>query len=104
MELNLNPKEVKEEVIEAGIVENLHVVTQKDIKYTVCIKANPCCSCPDFQDQVDSKRSFLACKHMYHVYLSVIGLSMHENMFIHQPYLTKNDLIFALTKPRAYLL
>lgn len=102
MAMTLNPKDVKEEVIMAGLMENFYFVTRNDVKYTVCIKDEPCCSCPDFQDRVEGQKSFLACKHMYHVYVCIIGLDIHENMFIHQPFLTSRDLTYALTKPRSY--
>lgn len=51
--------------------------------YDVHIKDEPSCTCPDFAEREVKKRPYLACKHLYFVFLRVLGLSQNENMFIH---------------------
>lgn len=72
-------------------------------EYEVHISNSPACSCPDFQKRHVQKRSFVACKHMYFVYLRVLGLDQNHSMFIHQPQLSPLQVRQALLKPRDYL-
>ena len=52
--------------------------------YNVDIVKKPTCSCRDFMDQVIEGKPFLACKHMYYMYLYVFGLNANVNIYIHQ--------------------
>ena len=70
--------------------------------YDVHIKDEPPCTCPDFADREVKKRPYLACKHLYFVFLQVLGLSQNENMFIHQPILSNRDLYNALSRQKTY--
>ena len=70
--------------------------------YDVHVKDEPSCTCPDFVDRESKKKPYLACKHLYFVFLRVLGLSQNENMFIHQPILSNRDLYNALSRPRTY--
>ena len=83
-----------------GVCEHFHIVTTERNNYVVETSENHCCSCPDFKGRSEARKSFFACKHMYYVHMQVIGLDMHENMFMHQPCLGKKDVMFALTYPR----
>ena len=51
--------------------------------YNVDIAKKPACSCHDFMDQVTKGKPFLACKHIYYVYLRVFGMDANVNMYIH---------------------
>ena len=68
--------------------------------YDVHIKEEPSCTCPDFQKRESAHKAFLACKHMYYVYVHILGLEPKEHMVIHQPSLTTLDLAFVLRQTR----
>ena len=68
--------------------------------YEVHIKEEPCCTCLDFQRRQSTEKAFIACKHMYFVYVHILGLQPREHMVIHQPILTTIDLAFLLAQSR----
>ena len=50
----------------------------------VTIQKNPMCSCVEFRGRVAKKRPYLACKHIYFVFLIILGQDVNNNMHIHQ--------------------
>lgn len=89
----------EESVHEIFKIESLGNNNQRH-EYKVEVKTQP--SCPDFADRDQKKKPYLACKHLYFVYLRVLGLSQNENMFVHQPLLSQQDLYNALNRTRSY--
>ena len=87
--LALKARVVEESCKEDGCKESFKVETHGANDhvglYTVCICKEPKCSCPDFTERLAKRQPYLACKHLYFVFLRVLGLSQNENMFIHQP-------------------
>lgn len=83
------------------IQESFHVVfivmTQET--YVVHIKAEPSCTCPDFQKRERDQKPYLACKHLYFIYIKVLGLHRNKHMVIHQPTLSTEELSFILHQP-----
>lgn len=69
-------------------------------QYEVHVKKEPWCSCADFQIRESKNKSFLACKHLYFVYLQILGLDEHQHMCIHQPILQERDLRLILNQER----
>ncbi|KAJ7560362.1 hypothetical protein O6H91_04G126600 [Diphasiastrum complanatum] len=49
------------------------------------------CTCEDFNSML-AKRKFTPCKHMYFVYVVVLGLDIDNNTCIHQPHLSLIEL------------
>jgi len=68
--------ELNAKVIEARIKPNEHVTFHILIEpyYDVHIKAEPICTCPILQKREEKEKNFVACKHLYFVYLCVLGL------------------------------
>ena len=96
-------KELDAVVLEENVMEDDQIVKFSiftEEKYEVHIKKEPCCSCADFQSRESRNKSFLACKHMYFVYLRVLGLDEHQFMCIHQPTLQDRDLRLILNQER----
>lgn len=87
---------------EIVMIHKRHVIfrVMTENVYDVHIKEEPGCTCPDFQKRECAKKSFGACKHMYFVYVHVLGLQPKEHLVIHQPVLTVTDLAFVLAQPR----
>ena len=81
-------KPLKHEVFK---IETENSILRGEI-YNVDIAKKPACSCRDFMDRVTEGKPFLACKHMYYVYLRVFGMDANVNMYIHQPLLTDANL------------
>lgn len=79
-----------------------HVVFRvlTETSYDVHIKEEPSCTCPDFQKRESAQKAFLACKHMYYVYVKILGLQPNEHMAMHQSTLTPTDIAFMLAQPR----
>lgn len=96
--LELNAKVIEEVCVKPNEHVTFHILT--GAYYDVHITAEPFCTCPDFQKREEKKKSFLACKHMYFVYLRVFGLDQHQHMSMHQPRLQTKDLHFILAQPR----
>ena len=84
------------DVIKHGLHEKFQLSTSssqvRDEVYEVHISRNPMCTCRDFADRAAQGRPYLACKHIYYIFLRVFGLDVNHNMFIHQPKLTNDDL------------
>ena len=96
--LELNAKVIEEACVKPNEHVIFHILTEA--YYDVHIKAEPFCTCPDFQKREEKKKPFLACKHMYFVYLRVLGLHQNQHMSMHQPILQERDLHFILGQPR----
>ena len=62
--------------------------------YEVHMQVEPSYSYVDFLDQENKAN----------IFLRIMGLSQRENMFIHNPILTKNEVYNALARTRTYLL
>lgn len=104
--ISLQASVVTEKVMEEGQNEIFEVEsvgsTGTGTKYDVHLKSRPSCTCPDFQKRVNESKPYLACKHIYFIFLRVLGLDQNTNMFIHQPVLTESELFQALTRERTY--
>ena len=96
--LELNAEVIDEACIKPNEYVIFHIHTET--YYSVHIKSEPFCTCPDFQKREEKKKPFLACKHMYYVYLHVLGLHQNQHMSMHQPILQERDLSFILGQPR----
>ena len=77
-----------------------HLGCKSGQEYFIHIMENPWCTCPDFMGRVTRGKSYLACKHIYFVYLRVLGLNKIEDMEIHQPTLSHADVTKMLTHPQ----
>lgn len=92
---------LEEVVISPGQHVAFRVLTENS--YEVHIKAEPSCSCPDFQKRDTMHKCFVACKHMYFVYVHILGLQPKEHMAMHQPTLSIMDITFILGQQRNIL-
>ena len=63
-----------------------------DEVYEVHIAMAPMCTCRDFAKRATEGRPYLACKHIYYIFLRYFGLDVNHNMFIHQARLSEVDL------------
>lgn len=101
--LALNARVVNTHVVKTLNHEIFHIVSFGDngqSEYVVEIRKNPACSCPDFQSRAVEEKSYLACKHIYFIFLTVLGLDQNCNMFVHQPQLSEAELSRALSRER----
>ena len=64
----------------------------------VTIQKNPTCSCVEFRDRVAKKRPYLACKHIYFVFLMILGQDVNNNMRVHQVSIFERIVKDMLTK------
>lgn len=64
----------------------------------VTVQKNPMCSCVEFRDRVAKKRPYLACKHIYFVFLMILGQDVNNNMHIHQVCIPERIVKDMLTK------
>lgn len=80
--------------------EHINFYIQTENLYEVQVKAEPGCSCPDFQNRESKRKSYLVCKHLYFVYLRVLGLDQHQHKCMHQPTLHERDLKLVLGQQR----
>ena len=84
------------EVMKEGKHEKILVSTStsevRDEVYKVHIAMAPMCTCKDFAERAAQGRPYLACKHIYFVFIQYFGLDVNHNMFIHQPKLSEVDL------------
>lgn len=78
-------KSLKHEVIK---IETENSILRGEI-YNVDIAKKLACSCHDFMDRVTEGKPFLACKHMYYVYICGFGMDANVNMYINQPLLKR---------------
>ena len=60
-----------------------HLACECGQEYFVHVVENPWCTCPNLMDRVTKGMSYLACKHIYFVYLHVLGLDKLKDMGIH---------------------
>ena len=88
--------------VEEIVISEGHLVFRDLIEtcYDVHIKEEPYCTYPNFQKRESMHKAFLACKHMYYVYVNILGLQPKEHMVIHQRTLTTMDLAFVLGQTR----
>ena len=84
------------EVMKQGKHEKFLISTSssevRDEVYKAHIAMAPMCTCKDFAKRAAQGRPYLACKHIYFVFIRYFGLDVNHNMFIHQPKLSKLDL------------
>ena len=76
-----------------------HLACESGEEYFIHIMENPWCTCPDFMGRETRGKSYLACKHIYFVYLRVLGLNKTQDMEIHQPTLSQADVTKMLSRP-----
>ena len=77
-----------------------HLACESGQEYFIHLMENPWCTCPDFMGRETRGKSYLACKHIYFVYLRVLGLNKIQDMEIHQPTLSQADVSKMLSRPR----
>ena len=84
------------EVMKEGKHEKFMVSTSasqvRNEVYEVHIAMAPMCTCKDFAERAAQGRPYLACKHIYFIFLRYFGLDVNHNMFIHQSRLSELDL------------
>ena len=76
-----------------------HLACKSGQEYFIHIMENPWCTCPDFMGRETRGKSYLACKHIYFVYLHVLGLNKIQDMEIHQPTLSQANVFKMLSRP-----
>ena len=83
-------------------VPGQHVVFRllTESSYDIHIRGEPLCTCLDFQNREKSQKPFVAFKHMYYLYVQILGLHPKERMVIHQSTFTPSDIVFLLGQPR----
>lgn len=92
-------------VIEESVMEPLkhsifQVSTENEDVYFVHLKAQPWCSCPDFMKREVASKPYIACKHLYFVFIRVLGLDKNKDMIIHQPTISSLEISKILSCPR----
>ena len=87
---------VQHRVMKANQHEHFQIQTAtsqfKDMVYDVHISKKPYCTCPDFVQRMAQGESYIACKHIYYVFIRVFGMDVNHNMCIHQANLEDVDL------------
>lgn len=91
-------KESQHEIFEIETESSL----QAGLRYDVHININPSCTCPDFQKRLVERKPYTACKHIYFIFLRILGFDQLSNMFIHQATLSEAEVFQALTRGRTY--
>lgn len=66
--------------------------------YTVTISVFPSCTCEDFIRRACRVDRYFPCKHIYHVFLKILGLDLTIHKLVHQAALTKEELHDALSR------
>ncbi|KAI5061396.1 hypothetical protein GOP47_0023901 [Adiantum capillus-veneris] len=66
----------------------------------VVVRKNPSCSCKEFQERVSLKKRYLACSHLYYVFLITLGQDVHVSMHIHQSKIAPNIVHDMLTQAK----
>ena len=87
---------------ETIVVPNRHAIFKISTQeiYDVHVNMEPFCTCTDFQGREKASKPFLACKHLYFIYVKILGLDGKQHIIIHQSTLNDNDLTFILSQPR----
>ena len=67
-----------------------------DKTYKVVVSKFPSCTCEDFQMQARGGKRYMACKHLYFVFIKYLELDVHQQNIIHQAALIKRELHPAL--------
>lgn len=77
---------------------NLSKVGDKENEesYKVVVSTFPSCTCEDFQMRERGAKRYMACKHLYFVFIKYLDLDVHLQKFVHQAALTKRELHQAL--------
>lgn len=95
-----NGEVVRENIIIPHEVHVFHVRTtgsmSKGLTYSVLISEFPRCTCLDFTEREARKSPYMPCKHIYFVFIVVLGLTEMVHQFMHQAALTKVELFQAL--------
>ena len=68
--------------------------------YEIHIASNPMCTCGDFTSRTAEGKPYMACKHIYFLFLRYFGLDVNHSMFIHQSKLTSEDLLRVFSSRR----
>lgn len=66
--------------------------------YTVTVSIFPSCTCEDFIRRACRVDRYFPCKHIYHVFLKILGLDLENHKLVHQAALTKEELHDALSR------
>ena len=77
-----------------------HLACESGQEYFIHLMENPWCTCADFMGRETRGKSYLACKHIFFVYLRVLGLNKIQDMEIQQPTLSQADVSKMLSRPR----
>lgn len=101
----MKAKSMQGEVLRENVVvpNEMHVFNvesegskERGLTYTITISELPRCTCEDFMKREAKKEMYMPCKHIYFVFIRVLGLSDSIHEFIHQAALTKIELFQAL--------
>jgi len=66
--------------------------------YWIQIYVFPCCSCADFVNRHNRGRPYLACKHIFWVYMTVYRLDLQSSALIMQGMLTVGEVTEILNR------
>ena len=77
-----------------------HLVCESGQEYFIHIMEKPWCNCPNFMGRDTREKSYIARKHIYFVYLRVLGLNKIQDMEIHQPTPSQADVYKMLSRPQ----
>lgn len=103
----LDAQVVQEVILMCGESHIFHVSTEgsraKGVTYSVTISDFPRCTCEGFQKREAKHLVYVPCKHIYYIFLQVLGLDQNAHEFIHQAALTKVELFQALGSRRTNL-
>ena len=65
-------------------------------EYILTLGTFPECTCPDFVDMKSKsfrmKKAWVNCKHIYYIYGVIFNLNAEEDLFIHAPSLSFNEV------------
>ena len=70
------------------------------VNYSVIMFEFPRCTCKGCLKRESKWLTYIPCKHLYYVYLQILGLDSTSHCFIHQEVLTKFELFQALSGRR----
>ena len=96
----LDAQVIREAIIVCNESHVFYVATEgsraKGVNYSISIADFPRCTCEGFQKRETKHLPYVPCKHMYYIFMNVLGLDHLAHDFIHQAALTKVELFQAL--------
>ena len=78
---------IREAIIQCDKLHIFYVNTEgsraNNVNYFVSVSEFPCCTCEGFQKMESKKLVYVPCKHMYNIFLKVLGLDANACEFMH---------------------